>query len=115
MDILIYIGLVVIIGIFFFLDKFVPTQNAMFVIIMISIIGFVLVQNTSITIIEPGQYELLNGTTLVYVPLATDVTDSGLGMLTVQSMFVLIYTFFLLLASINLFMGKKDSGQLKLD
>jgi uncharacterized PurR-regulated membrane protein YhhQ (DUF165 family) len=107
MDILYYIGLIIVIGLFFFIDKYTKTQNSMFVIILISFIGFIVVQNTGIEVINYGNYELLENTTATYITESIDVTNSGLGIFTTQAFIILMLWFFMLLASINLLVGKE--------
>jgi len=106
MDIIIYIGLIALIGMFFFLDKFTKTQNSMFIIILLSLIGFIMVANTTINIVEYGEYELLEGSQSIYTIKTIDVTDSGFGIMNVQAFILLIFVFFLLLSSINLTLGR---------
>jgi len=107
MDITYYILLIIVIGVFFFMDRYTKTQNSMFVIILLSFIGFIIVQNTGIDIVEYGSYELLTNTTSIYVPVVIDITNFGIGMFTTQAFMVLVLWFFMLLAMINLLMGKE--------
>jgi len=107
MDIIFYICLIVVIGLFFFIDKYTKTQNSMFVVILLSFIGFIVVQNTTVDLVDYGHYELLTNTTGVYVPALTDISAVGIGLMNVQSFIVLSLWFFMLLAMINLLMGKE--------
>jgi len=77
------------------------------VIILISFIGVIIVQNTTINVVEYGAYELLENTSSIYVTKSIDVTNNGIGVFTTQAFMVLMLWFFMLLAMINLLMGKE--------
>lgn len=105
MDILVYVLLIIVIGVFFFLDKYTKTQNAMFVVILISFIGFIMLQNSNIEVVDYTEVIKINSTLTSFDKV--DVTNDGLGLFNVQSFLVLIMWFFMILASINLLLGKE--------
>ena len=106
MDILIYVLLIIVIGVFFFLDKYTKTQNSMFIVILLSFIGFIMLQNSVIEVVDYTEVIKINSTVTSFEKI--DVTSSGLGLFNVQSFLVLVMWFFMILASINLIMGKND-------
>ena len=107
MDIIIHIMMLVLIGLFFFLDKHnAQSSNAIFVIILLSFIGFLFVQSGTIEIVDYTAVEKVNST--YWQHPQTDITNNGFGIMDVQSFFVLVYWFFMIMGSIILIQGKKD-------
>ena len=107
MDITIHIIMIVLIGFFFFLDKWnQKSSNAIFVIILLSFIGFLFVQQGSIEIVDYTAVEKVN--TNYYQNPQTDITNTGFGIMDVQSFFVLVYWFFMIMGIVMLYQGKKD-------
>lgn len=106
MDILLHILLIVIIGVFFFLDKYSVSFNPMFFVIIFSTLGFVFVQTGDIEYIDYST-KLINSTHEVYETI--NLNSIGTGLFTVQSFIVLVYWFTFILAGVNIFLGNKDS------
>lgn len=104
---MIYIGLIIVIGLFFFLDKFTKTQNSMFIVIILSFIGFVMLQNSpTLDFVDYTQVHKLNATHYQYSQV--DVSTNAMGIFSVESFLVLVMWFFMVLASINLIVGKNE-------
>jgi len=113
MDIVYFILLIIVIGVFFFIDKYTSTQNAMFVVVILSLIGIISIWYVDIEIVEYGKYVLLNGTSNVYVYNTIDITNNDLGIVNAQNFFVLSYIMFFLLGAINILLGKNYEGKNK--
>ena len=108
MDILIHILLIVIIGAFFFIDKYSTSFNPMFFVIILTILGFVFLQSSGLEYVDYSQ--LNKNSTLEWHP-TTDLGGVGVGLFTVESFMVLVYWFLLILGSVNIILGKKDSNK----
>jgi len=80
-------------------------------VIILSLIGLFTLFYVDIEIVEYGNYVLLNGTSNVYVFNTIDVTNNSFGAVNVQSFFVLVYIFMLMLSSVNLMLGKQYGGK----
>ena len=106
MDIIIYIGLIVILGVFFILDKYTTTSNTMFVVIFLSFIGFIMLQSSPIELVDYTKVEKIDSSHYQYEQ--QDITTSGLGILNVQSFLVLVMVFFMLMAAVNITTGKNN-------
>lgn len=107
MDILIHLLLIVIIGVFFFLDKYSSSFNPMFFVIILSIMGFIFLQSGDIEYINYSVVEKVNSSVYQYETI--NLNNIGVGIFTGQSFILLIYWFTLILGSINLILGKKES------
>jgi hypothetical protein len=113
MDIMIHIGMLLIIGLFFFLDKYSKTNNAMFVVILLTFFGFIFILgDSSVDIID---YTSKNITTNMGVTIEqyerVDVTSLGVGIFNVQIMLVLMYFFFLIVAVTNFMYDNNKYGK----
>lgn len=105
MDILYLIGLVIVIGLFFFIDKYSTSFNPMFIVVILSIIGFVFLQQGSIELVDYNTVIQINSSAAANP--VTELSDVGIGIFTVQSFFVLVYFMTLVLACVNIFLGDK--------
>lgn len=105
MDIMIHIFLLIVIGLFFFIDKFSKTNNPMFIVILLCFCGFLLTQTGSIEIVDYNTIERVGNT---YSHPSTDITSDGLGILTVQAFWVLVYWFFMIVSVVNIVIGDKN-------
>ena len=108
MDFWFHILLICIIGLFFFLDKFSESFNPMMFAIIFSMLGLFLLMNTNIEIVD---YSVVNynSTSSYYNVIEAD--DIGIGVVNLQSFFVIFYMWMLFLSSVNLVLGKKDSEE----
>ena len=105
MDIIIYIILIVIIGLFFVLDKFSNTNNAMFVVVILSLIGFIFIlNNPTIDLVDYTKVEKINSSFIQYPQ--TDITSYGLGLFDMQTFLVMVFTMFLFISGLNILTGK---------
>ncbi len=103
MDFIIYLGVLVIIGLFYFLNNFTKGNNAILFVIVFSIIGMLLVVNdppeiikgTNSTITFSGSTPV--GSTAVFI--TEEFTVLGFG---TTNFFILVYMAFLILAIIRL-------------
>ena len=101
MDILIHIILIIIIGIFFFIDKYSPTNNAMFIVILLTFFGFIfLIGDSTIELVDYSSV-VTSGSTASHP--STDISSVGLGIFSVLSFHVLVYMFFLIVGVTNLY------------
>lgn len=109
MDIMIHILLVIIIGTFFFIDKYNKTYNSIYVTFLLCIFGFIfLAADNNVEVVDYTTVNKINSSLYEYEK--TDVTNNGVGIFDVQSFLVLIYFFFLMLAFTNIVMGGKDGN-----
>lgn len=92
-------------GIFFILDKFTTSNNTMFVVIFLSFLGFVILQSASIDLVDYTKVEKINSTHTQFVQ--EDISSNGMGIANVQSFLVLVMWFFMILAIINITLGKE--------
>lgn len=107
MDILIHILIIVIIGGFFFIDKYSASFNPMMFVIIFSILGLVMLQVSNIEYVDTAVLNKINSTSYSFNTI--DLTSTGLGLFNVQSFFVLIYWWFMILGVLNIALGRKDS------
>lgn len=106
MDILYLLILIVVIGLFFFINKYSTSYNPMFIVIILSIVGFVFLQQGNIDLVDYNTVIQVNSTTAANP--VTDITNVGVGIFTVQSFFVLVFFMTLVLACVNIFIGDKN-------
>ena len=106
MDIWLHILLIVIIGVFFFLDKYSKSFNPMMFVIIFSLLGFFLIVNNGVQIVD-YYTTYVNDTTITHQ--TTNANDIGIGPISLQNFFLLVYLFMLFISTVNLVLGKKES------
>jgi hypothetical protein len=106
MDIWLHILLIVIIGVFFFLDKYSKSFNPMMFVIIFSLLGFFLIVDNGVQIID---YYSINVTDTTVIHQMTNANDIGIGPISLQNFFVLVYLFMFFISAVNLVLGKIDS------
>ena len=103
MDFLIYLGVLVVIGAFYFINNFTKGNNAILFVIVFSILGMLLVVNDPPEIIKGTNSSItFSGSTPIgatSVFITEEFTVLGFG---TTNFFILVYMAFLILAIIRL-------------
>ncbi len=105
MDIWLFIFIIVLQGVFFFLNSWSKSFNPMFFVIILSLLGLFFLIQEPVEIIDYSA--VVSNSTHAYHP-NVNVTDYGIGGTSVVSFFYLVYIFNLFMGIFNLVWGSKD-------
>ena len=104
MDILIHIALLVIIAGLFFINTWSRSYNPMMFVIIFSLLGLFFIMQSNIVLVDYTSVEKINGT---WQSPTTDLSDAGVGIVSIPSFFVLVYIWMFFIAAVNISTGDR--------
>lgn len=103
MDILYHVGLIVLIGIFFFLDNRSNSTNSLMFVLIFCLLGLFSLLNFDVEFVN---YAVFNTSSMTYQ--TTVLNDTNLGSVTMIGFLWLVYIWFIFLSVLGFAMGKSE-------